>query len=177
MRRHTVQTSSKSEPHSDELQLAVHTQQNKHQILQFQIKKYQNQDELNLLLNTAKQLEYHYFAVEQQTLPSLPDKGSQVSQIAFLSYLIKIHRAQLTKGSIFSICDTLTNTYISFIYCNLFNPLSDTLFELLNGICTEIQPSDRTDVYKKLSFEFLKHLASTLNTAALQSRKESVQKN
>ena len=46
------------------------------------------------------------------------------------------------------------------------NPLSDTLF---NGVWSEIQPLDRAGVFRKSSFEFLKCLASTLNTAALQS--------
>ena len=77
----------------------------------------------------------------------------------------------------FVFCDLLTNTYIiSLIYDSLFNPLSDTLFEFLNGICSEIQPLDRTGVFRKSAFEFIKRLASTLNTAAQQSRKESVHK-
>ena len=58
-----------------------------HKILPFKIAQYHHQDELNLLLNTAKQLIYHYFAVEQQLLLSLPDKVSQVSPTAFLSNL------------------------------------------------------------------------------------------
>ena len=47
--------------HSDELQLAVLTQQNKRlarEILPFEVKHYQQQDDLNILLNTAKQLKY-----------------------------------------------------------------------------------------------------------------------
>ena len=62
--------------HSDELQLAVLTQQNNRltrEIQPFEVKHYQHQDELNILLNTAKQLKYHYFAVEQQPHLSLPD--------------------------------------------------------------------------------------------------------
>ena len=41
---------------------------------------------LNKLLNTAKQLKCHNFAVEQQPLLSLPEKASQVSRTAFLSF-------------------------------------------------------------------------------------------
>ena len=70
MSRHTGQKSSKSDTYSKDLQLAVPTQQKRpiHEILPFQIAQYQHQDELNLLLNTAKQLKYPYFAVEQQPL-------------------------------------------------------------------------------------------------------------
>ena len=90
----TGQTSSKSDTHSEELHLALLTQQNKRpmsQILPFKITQHQHQDEINLLLNAAKQLKYHYFAVEQQPLLSLPDKASQVSRTAFLLYLIEIY--------------------------------------------------------------------------------------
>ena len=179
MNKYNVQTSSNTNTHSDELQLGVLTQQNKRlqrDILPFEASHYQHQDELNLLLNVANQLKYHYFAVERQPLLFLPDKESQVSRTAFLSYLIEIYGAQLTKGSILFICDPLTNTHISLIYGILFNPLSDTLFEFLNGVWSEIQPLDRTGVFRKSSFEFPKRLASTLNTAAQQSRKESVHK-
>ena len=82
MSPHTGQTSSNSESHSDELQSAVLAQQNKfviREVLPFQIKHYQHQVELNLLLNTAKQLKNQFFAVEQKPLLSLPDKSSQVS--------------------------------------------------------------------------------------------------
>ena len=126
MSRHTGQTLSKSDPHTDELHSAVLKQQNKrpiHEILRFQNTQYQQQDGINLLLNTAKQFKYHYFAVEQRPLLSLPDKASQVSRTALLSYLIKNDGAQLTNGSIFFICDPLTNVYISLIYDTLFNPL------------------------------------------------------
>ena len=71
--------------HSDELQLAVLTQQNKRltrEILPFEVKHYQNQDELNILLNTEKRLKNHYLAIEQQPLLSLPEKASQISRIA-----------------------------------------------------------------------------------------------
>ena len=137
MSRHTGQNSSKPDPHSDASQLVVLTQHNKrlmHDFLSFKITQYQHQDELNLLLNTARLPKYHYFAVEQQHLLSLPDKASQDSRSDFLSYLTKIYGAQIAKGSILSICDPLTNTYISLIYETLSNPVSDTLLELPNGI-------------------------------------------
>ena len=57
MSRHSGQRSSKTDTHSEELQLDVLTQQNKrlmHEILPFKIAQYQHQDDLNLLLNTAK---------------------------------------------------------------------------------------------------------------------------
>ena len=73
-------------------------------------------------------------------------------------------------------CDPLTDTYISLIYDTLFNSISNTLFEILNGVWSEIQPLDRTDVFRKSSSEFLKSLASTIDAAAQQSRKESVHK-
>ena len=47
------------------MQLAVFTQQNQRltrEILPFEIKHYQHQDELNIVLNTSKQLKYQYFA-------------------------------------------------------------------------------------------------------------------
>ena len=47
--------------HSDELQLAVLAQQNKRlicDILPFEVKHYQHQDELNILLTTAKQIKF-----------------------------------------------------------------------------------------------------------------------
>ena len=175
MNHYTGQTHS----HTDELQLAVLTQENKrlqHDILSFEAKHYQHQDELNLFLNVAKQLKYHCFAAQQQPLLSLPDRASQVLRTVFVLYLIEIYGAQLTKGLILFICGALTNTYISLIYDTLFNPLSDILFEFLNGIWSEIQPLDRTGVFRKSSIEFLKRLASTLNTAAQQSRRESKHK-
>ena len=70
----------------------------------------------------------------------------------------------------------LSQTHISLIYDTLFNPLSDTQFEFLNGVWSEILPWDRAGVFRKSSFEFLERLATTLNTATLQSRKESVHK-
>ena len=93
MDHHIDQPSPHVPTHSDELQLAVLTQQNKrliHEILPFEVKHYQHQDELNILLNTAKQHKYHYFAIEQQPHLSLPEKASQVSRTAFLSYLVEI---------------------------------------------------------------------------------------
>ena len=111
---------------SDEIQQAVLTQQNKRltrEILPFEVKHYQHPDELNILLNTTKQLKDHYFAVEQQPHLSLREKASQVSWTAFLSYLVEIYGTQLTKGSILFICDPLTNSYISLIYDTLFHPV------------------------------------------------------
>ena len=89
----------------------------------FEVKHNRHQVDLNLLLNVAKQPKYHYFAAEQQPLLSLPDKASHVSRTVFLSNLIEISRAQLTKGLILFICDPLTNKYISLIYDTLFNSL------------------------------------------------------
>ena len=100
MDQHTDQSSFNLPTHSDELQLAVLKQQNMRltqEILPFTVKLYQHQDELDMLLNTAKQLKYHYFAVEQQPHLYLPEKASQVSRTAFLSYLVEIYGSQLTK--------------------------------------------------------------------------------
>ena len=82
MGQYTDQSSSKTPTHSDELQLAVLKQQNTrltHEILPLKVKHYQHQDELNILLNTAKQIKYHYFAVEQQPHLFLQEKASKVS--------------------------------------------------------------------------------------------------
>ena len=179
MDHHVDQPSSHVPTHLDKLQLAVLTQQNKRlirKILPFEVKHYRHQDELNILLNTAKQLKCHYLAVEQQPLLSLSEKKTQVSGTSFLLNLVEIYGALLTKGSVLFICDPLTNTYTSLIYDTLFKSLSDTLFEFLNGKCSEKQPSDREVVFRKSSFEFLKRLASTLNSNASQSRKNSVHK-
>ena len=76
MDHHVDQPSSNVPTHLDELQLAVLTQQNKRlirDILPFEAKHYQHQDELNILLNTAKQLEHNHFAVQQQPLLSSPE--------------------------------------------------------------------------------------------------------
>ena len=134
MDHHVDQPPSNVPTHSDELQLAFLTQQNKRlicDILPFEVKHYQHQDELNILLNIAKQLKYHYFAVEEQPLLSLPEKASQVSRTAFLAYLVEIYGAQITKGSLLFVYDPLTKAYTSLMYDALFNPLSDTLFEFL----------------------------------------------
>ena len=91
MSRHTGQTSSQSDAHSDELQLAVLTQQNKCQIRNtksLEVTHYQNLDELKQLLITAQQFKHHYFKIEQQPLPLLPKKASLVSRKAFRSYSI-----------------------------------------------------------------------------------------
>ena len=146
--------------HSDELQLSVLTQRNKtliHEISPFKNAQYQQQEEMKLFLNTAKQLNYHYFAV-----------ASQILRIVSLSYLIEIYEAQLTKGSIHFNSDSLNTKYFSLICDKFFNPLSDTLFGFLNGVWTELQPSDRAGTFRKSLFETLKRLAPALNTAALQ---------
>ena len=75
MNHHIGQTSSNTDIHSDKLQLAVLTQQNKRllrDILPFEVKHYRHQEELILLPNTAKQFKYHFFAVEQEPLLSSP---------------------------------------------------------------------------------------------------------
>ena len=131
MDHHIGHSSSNTPTHLDELQLAVLTQKNRRltrEIPPFEVKHYQHQDEFNIRLNVSKQLKCQYFAVEQQPLLPLPEKAPQVSRTAFLSYLVEIYGAQLTKGSVLFICDPLTNKYISLIYDTLFNPLSDTLF-------------------------------------------------
>ena len=132
------QTSSNTDTHSDELQLAVLTQQKKRpqrDILPFEVKHYRHHDEINLLLNVAKQLKYHYFAADHQQLPSLPDKASQVSRTAFLSYLIEIYGAQLKKKSIFLFV-ILLRTHIFPLYMTPYlthyQIHSDTLLEFLN---------------------------------------------
>ena len=179
MDHHIDQHSSHVPTHSDELQLAVLTQQIRRltrEILPFEVKHYQHQDELNILLNTTKQLKYHYFAVEQQPYLSLPEKASQVSRTAFLSNLVEFYVTQLTKGSVLFICDPLTYTYISLLYDIQIHLLLDTLFEFLNEIWSEIQPSDREGFFRKSSFEFLKRLAPALDTNVSHSQKGSVHK-
>ena len=108
MNNYTGQTSSNTETHSDKLQLAVLTQQNKrlqHDILPFEATHYQYQDKLNLHPNVSTQLKYHYFAAEQRPVFSLPDKASQFSRTAFLSCLIEIYGFQLQEEEIL---DSLT---------------------------------------------------------------------
>ena len=100
MDNQTEQFSPNYQAHSDELQLLVLTQQNRRlmtEISPFDITLYQNQDELNILLNVAKQLKTHYFSLEQQPFLSLPEKASHITRTAFLSYLIEIYGKQLTK--------------------------------------------------------------------------------
>ena len=56
MSRHTGQTSSKLDSHSDQIQLAVPTQRKKtpiHEIASIKNEQYQHQIELNLLQNNA----------------------------------------------------------------------------------------------------------------------------
>ena len=122
MDHHIDQPSSNVPTHSDELQLDLLTQQNKRltrKILPFEVKHYQHQYVLNILLNTAKRPKYPYFAAEQQPLLSLAENASQVSRTAFISSLVifgfifHIYGAQLTKGSVLFIRDPITNTYTS----------------------------------------------------------------
>ena len=80
------------------------------EILPFKVKHYQHQDELHMLLNTEKQLKYHYFAVEQQPHLLLPENASQVSRTALLSYVVEIYGAQ--KAQFFSYV-IHSQTYIS----------------------------------------------------------------
>ena len=78
MDHHIDQPSSQFPTHSNELQLAALTQQNSRltlEILPFEVKHYQHQDELNILLNKAKQLKYHYFAVEKKISPFFTRKS------------------------------------------------------------------------------------------------------
>ena len=89
--------------------------------------------------------------MEQQPLFSLPEKTSQLPRIAFLSYLVEIHGAQLTMGSVLFICDPLTDTYTPLIYDTLFIPVSDTLFDFFHGIWPEIQRSDIEGVFRTLT--------------------------
>ena len=101
MDHHLDQSSSSQSTQSDEIQLAVLTQQNKrltHEILPFEVKHYQNQDDLNILINIAKQLKIHYFAVEQQPSLSLPENESRT---ALLSCLSEIYGTQLQKAHFF----------------------------------------------------------------------------
>ena len=122
MNIHIDQTPSNLDTHSDELQSVVLTRQNKRltrEILPFEVDHYQHQDELNLLLNITKPLKYHYFAVEQQPFLSLPEEASQDSRTAFLSYLIKVYGAHLTKGSIFFFV-ILTQTQLFLSYMTIF---------------------------------------------------------
>ena len=58
----------------------------------------------------------------------------------------------------------------------LFHPLSDTLFEFLIGLWSEIQTSHKEGIFRKSSFEFFKRLAPALSTNASHSRKKSVHK-
>ena len=77
MDNHSEQSSSHYQYHSDDSQLLALTQQNRQlmsDIAPFDVKEYRNEDELNLLLNIAKQLKTHYFTLEQQPFLSLPEK-------------------------------------------------------------------------------------------------------
>ena len=78
----TGQTSSKLDTRSEELQLAVLTQENilfMHEILPFKIAKYQHQDGLNLLPNTAKKTQIPLFCNRATVSPHFT--GQVVSRI------------------------------------------------------------------------------------------------
>ena len=129
-----------------------------------------------MLLNTTLELKQYYFGIDQKLLLSRSETRPQHSRIAFLTYLIESYGSQLTKDTIIFICDPLTEGYNSLIYDILFSPLSCTLFEFFKGVKTELHTTDHKSTFKKSSFGFLKRVASTLNSAALQSRKRSVHK-
>ena len=67
MHHHVYQPFSKVPTHSEELQLAEQNKRLTREILHFEVKHYQHQDELNILLKTAKQLKYHSFARKRIT--------------------------------------------------------------------------------------------------------------
>ena len=111
-----------------------------------------------------------------RNLFSLPEKRPYFSRIAFLSYLIEFYGSQIRKDTNNFICDSLTKSYTSLVYDFLFSPLSCTLFEVFKGAKTKLHTTDHKCTLRNSSFEFLKRVASTLNTASLQSRKKSVHK-
>ena len=121
MDQYTDQSSSNLPILSDELQLAVVKQQNTRltqEILPFTVKHYLHQDELNMLLNTTRQLKYNYFAVEQQPY-FFTRKGITGFTNRLFSYIVEIYGAQLTKGSVLFICDPLTNFGNQFLVCKI----------------------------------------------------------
>ena len=71
--------------------------------------------------------------------------------------------------------DPIKDIHTFNIYDTLFHTLSDTLFAILR-VYAEIRTNNRRRGLSKSPFEFLKPLASTLNTAAAQLRAESVHK-
>ena len=102
MDHHFDQTFSNVPTHPNGLQLAPQNKRLIRDILPFEVKHYQRQDELNIFLNTAKQLKYHYFAVEQQRLLFLSEKASQVSRTAFLSFQLKFMEFSSQSAQLFS---------------------------------------------------------------------------
>ena len=71
MNHHTGQTSSNLDTHSGELQ-SVLTQQNKRltrENLAFEVKNYQHQDDLNILLNKAKTTQISLFCSRATASP------------------------------------------------------------------------------------------------------------
>ena len=70
----------------------------------------------------------------------------------------------------------LSQTYIFLLFIIPYLTQYQILFEFLIGVWSEIQALDRIGVFQKSSIKFLKRLASTLNTAAQQSRNYNVHK-
>ena len=74
MSRHTGHPSSQSDAPSNEIQLAVLKQKNRHlkdAIKSFEITKFRNTDELYPILHPTRQLNNHYFGFDQQWLLSI----------------------------------------------------------------------------------------------------------
>ena len=91
MSNHNGRTSYTSDIYSNSYQLSVHRHENNRlieDIKQFEITKFQNADELNLLLNTAIQIKTHYFSIELQLLLHMPEKVLKIARKAFLSHRI-----------------------------------------------------------------------------------------
>ena len=61
-------------------------------------------------------------------------------------------------------------------YLRHFGPLSDTLLEFLRKLYTSYRLMTQDAQLKNLLSDSMKRLESTLNTGAVQSRKESVHK-
>ena len=90
-------------------------------------------------------------------------------ELLFFHIRLKFMELDSQRVCFFFICDPLTKTYTSLIYDILFNPVSDTLFEFLHGVGSEIQPLNREGVFRKSSFEFHERLGITLNVTVSKS--------
>ena len=105
MDHHVDQTCSNVPTHSHKLQLGAFTQQNKRltrEILSFEVKHYQHQDELNILLNTAKQLKYHYSAAEQQLSSLYQKKRHKFHEPLFIHIWLKFMKLNSQRARFFS---------------------------------------------------------------------------